>query len=1067
MVTAFRDVGTAVTYLFQKGAKMHKQVRFQTSFRLAIIVAIVVTIFGWIAFTPTKAENSVIKLSNIQAVGGDIWRFEISPDNNWVVYNADHTTEGVMDLYSVPTDGSEPPTKLTETLDSQSDVERIQISADSLWVVYTVYHNGNDLYSVPIDGSAPPTKLSIPLDYGGSVRETYQISADSSRVIYVAHPDTQYIDELYSVPIDGSVPPTKLNTILPSGGGVGNFQIGADSNRVVYEADQDIVDVHELYSLPIDGSIPPIKLNTSLPSEGDVNGNFKISANSTRVIYHADQETNDIDELFSVPINGSSSPVKISGPMASGGDVLWNFQISADSSQVVYGADQDTDNVAELYRVPINGSALPTKLNGPLTSGGNVDYFQISADSSHVVYRADQNIDMMDELYSVPLNGSTPPVKLNSTLPSEGDVTWNFQISEDSSRVVYVADQSTDEVFDLYSVPLDASLPPTKLNGTLVNPGFIDISVNSSWVVFTADNTGLYSTPLDGSLPPIKLNDPLPTGGVIGPWSSRISPDSSQVVYLTNQYTDYVVELFSVSINRSTSPIQLDLSQALVGDVLNSQISADSNRVVYIADQDIDGVNEIYSVPVNGWPLPTKLNTPLMIGREVWVDFLISADSSRVVYLTDQDTDDVFELYSVPINGSTLPVKLNSPLVSGYGVFYGYQISPDSGRVVYKADQNNDYVPELYSVPIDGGAPPIQINTSMPSGHYLSSFQISADSQYVIYHADQDTVGLDELYSVPLDGSAPATKLNSTLPSGSEVGLFQISADGSQVVYSIKDSSYITGLYSVPVDGNALPIKLNDPLGPGGSLGEVFQVSTDNNWVIYRADYDYMSNAELYSVPLDRSTPPIKLNDTLVTGGEVKDFQISADSTWVAYRADQEAQYVAELYSVPIDGSTLPIKLNTTLTTGGNVFGYQISPDSSSVIYHADQETDEIGELYSVPMDGSAAPIKLNGSLVSGGAVYSYQISADSSQVVYFADQETDGVLELYRVPLDGSVLPTKLNDTLTSDGDVRYFEISADNNWVIYSADQDTDEVIELYAYGESTLVLHTVYLPVITASD
>ncbi|MCB8984946.1 MAG: hypothetical protein H6659_14035 [Ardenticatenaceae bacterium] len=1048
---------------------MHKQVRFQTSFRLAIIVAIVMTIFGWIAFTPTKAENSVIKLSNIQSVGGDIWRFEISPDNNWVVYNADHTTEGVMDLYSVPTDGSAPPTKLTEMLDSRSDVERIQISADSHWVVYTVYHGGNDLYSVPIDGSAPPTKLSIPLDYGGSVRDFYQISADSSRVIYVAHPDAQNIDELYSVPIDGSNPPTKLNTTLPSGGGVGNFQISADSSRVVYEADQDIVDVHELYSLPIDGSVPPIKLNTSLPGEGDVNGNFKISANSTRVIYHADQETNDIDELFSVPIDGSSSPVKISGPMASGGDVLWNFQISADSSQVVYGADQDTDNVAELYQVPINGSALPTKLNGPLTSGGNVDYFQISADSSHVVYRADQNIDMMDELYSVPLNGSTPPVKLNSTLPSEGDVTWNFQISEDSSRVVYVADQSTDEVFELYSVPLDGSLPPTKLNGTLVNPVFIDISANSSWVVFTADNTGLYSVPLDGSLPPIKLNDPLPTGGVISPWSSRISPDSSQVVYLTNEYTDYVVELFSVSINRSTSPIQLGLSQALVGDVLNSQISADSNRVVYIADQDIDGVNEIYSVPVNGWPLPTKLNTPLILGQEVREDFLISADSSQVVYLTDQDTDDVFELYSVPINGSTLPVKLNSPLVSGYGVFYGYQISPDSGRVVYQADQNNDYVLELYSVPIDGSAPPVQINTSMPSGHSLSSFQISADSQYVIYRADQDTVGLDELYSVPLDGSTPATKLNSTLPSGSEVVQFQISADGSQVVYSIKDSmmSYITELYSVPIEGGTAPIKLNDPLGPGGSLNAVFQISPDNGCVVYIADYDYMSNAELYSVPLDRSTPPVKLNDTLVTGGEVKDFQISADSTRVAYRADQEVQYVTELYSVPIDGSALPIKLNTTLTSGGDVLGYQISNDSSRVIYHADQETDEIGELYSVLVDGSAAPIKLNGSLVSDGKVHSFQISADSSQVVYRADQDAHWVNELYSVPIDAGAAPIKINGMLTSGGNVGYSKISSDNNWVIYQADQDTDEVYELYAYGESTLVLHTLYLPVIAVND
>ncbi|MCA9872231.1 MAG: hypothetical protein KC441_01195, partial [Anaerolineales bacterium] len=62
---------------------------------------------------------------------------------------------------------------------------------------------------------------------------------------------------------------------------------------------------------------------------------------------------------------------------------------------------------------------------------------------------------------------------------------------------------------------------------------------------------------------------------------------------------------------------------------------------------------------------------------------------------------------------------------------------------------------------------------------------------------------------------------------------------------------------------------------------------------------------------------------------------------------------------------------------------------------------------------------------------------------------------------------PIKINGMLTSGGNVGYSKISSDNNWVIYQADQDTDEVYELYAYGESTLVLHTLYLPVIAVND
>ena len=47
-----------------------------------------------------------------------------------------------------------------------------------------------------------------------------------------------------------------------------------------------------------------------------------------------------------------------------------------------------------------------TKLNAPLVSGGNVeDDFQINPDSVWVVYRADQDTDEVKELYSVPIGG--------------------------------------------------------------------------------------------------------------------------------------------------------------------------------------------------------------------------------------------------------------------------------------------------------------------------------------------------------------------------------------------------------------------------------------------------------------------------------------------------------------------------------------------------------------------------------------------------------------------------------------------------------------------------------------
>ena len=72
------------------------------------------------------------------------------------------------------------------------------------------------------------------------------------------------------------------------------------------------------------------------------------------------------------------------------------------------------------------------------------------------------------ELYSVPIGGGTA-TKLNPALVNNGDVVSGFEISENSSTVVYLADQQTHGVDELYSVPIGAGAA-AKLNPTLV-PG--------------------------------------------------------------------------------------------------------------------------------------------------------------------------------------------------------------------------------------------------------------------------------------------------------------------------------------------------------------------------------------------------------------------------------------------------------------------------------------------------------------------------------------------------------------------------------------------------------------------
>ena len=61
--------------------------------------------------------------------------------------------------------------------------------------------------------------------------------------------------------------------------------------------------------------------------------------------------------------------------------------------------------IVGLFAVPIGGFAreTPTKLNGVLVPGGGVEAFDIGPDGAAVVYLADQEIDQMFELFATGL----------------------------------------------------------------------------------------------------------------------------------------------------------------------------------------------------------------------------------------------------------------------------------------------------------------------------------------------------------------------------------------------------------------------------------------------------------------------------------------------------------------------------------------------------------------------------------------------------------------------------------------------------------------------------------------
>ncbi len=534
--------------------------------------------------TLSQSAEEFVRLHPALLEDHNVEEYAISEDGETVVYIADQDTDDVFELYSVPTDGGVV-TKLNSLLVTGSDVKQFKISPDSQNVIYTVEAldpTDMDLFSVPIGGGSPIllNDLDILLSH---VTDEFEISSDSSRVVFRVT-NFGVVTGMYSVLVDG----TSLLELTPR-------------------------------------SIPGPASNAVRVLE------FSITPDASTVVYRANQDSTSEDEIYSVPISGGAS-TKLSGALLSGLDVQRGFSISPDNLRVVYRAERFINNEFYLYSAPVDGSSNAVVLNGtlPISGSGDVeDDFMISPDSTQVVYRADQNQNNVIELFSVPIAGGTP-VRLNPNLVLGGNVVAKldtnrsnyFEITPDSARVIYMADQEIDTVFELYSVPIGGG-SVTKLNLPFIDPtsvfGTKDIddfrvSHNGNFVVYRGNagnnaDEALYKVSTSGGR--ATLASALERGRDIDAFDDYlITPNDEHVIYILDRDQFGVKELFSTEFeSRFTAQLNPEPTSSRF-DVKEIQVSA-NNKIVYKAQTNsLPGSDELFSVAIPETP-PQELCVPI------------------------------------------------------------------------------------------------------------------------------------------------------------------------------------------------------------------------------------------------------------------------------------------------------------------------------------------------------------------------------------------------------------------------------------------------------------------------
>ncbi len=468
---------------------------------------------------------------------------------------------------------------------------------------------------------------------------------------------------------------------------------------------------------------------------------------------------------------------------------------------------------------------------------------------------------------------------------------------------------------------------------------------------------------------------------------------SGRVFYMADLDDDDYMHLYMVEIQGGTpTSYQLSDEPAGVGGVIFFRVSEDGNTLVYRGDMDVNQQYEVYYVDLSGDTpaAPAKLNTALSTGQDIDVIGL-SANGETLAYAGDQEVLDLVEAYYVDLSGAApaAPVKISGTIVADGDVSDKAlpQVSDDGDRVLYIADQDTDTVYEMYYVNLAGAAPaaPVKISGTMVAGRSViaSGAQLSADGLAAAYRADQATDNVNELYYVDLSGASPlaAVKINSPLPTNSDVDDFTLSRDSNSLIYRAdQDVNADLELYYVDLSGAspAASVQLNDPL-PTSADVDTYTLSRDGNSLVYRSDQDVLNDVELYYVDLGGASPaaPVQVNDTIVTDGDVTGYhRISADGQAVVYQADKETDDVTEIYHVNMSGAApgMSIKLNTALPTGADTHYVFLSEDGDTVVYVAAQDILGKGEVYLVsimPNGQHTAPLKLNEPLIdtTGNAI--------------------------------------------------------------------------------------------------
>lgn len=524
-------------------------------------------------------------------------------------------------------------------------------------------------------GSHCPPKCEVvltPTTYVDPSAQTPAVVAGGTVVVFLGPTAAGGSNGLWSVPVDGSEPPSLLAGGTPGTAGVVGFLAPDVAGRVVFLAEAT-PGVFELASVGAGEPASRIRLDPGLPDHtvdafGGPHGGALALTSAGQVVFRLIPLREAPSSLWTAPIDGSRRPVRLSPGLHA-----WDFVVAPDGSSVVFRAD-DRAGRRGLYSADLSAGGGIVRLTLP--GAGGVDLAShlpvYSADGGWVAYLSNpEETGRLDLMAAEVGHLDSQRLIAPGRAPGEGGISL-FRPASTDADLVFTNDPASPGVTQLFSSPFDAHTSPTLLSSTA---------------------------------------PPMADSGAV--WYFEVV-GNDRVVYYGNLDALNRLEMYSAAIGAAASQITLSTvelppdADAWVG---LPTPSPDGARVAYLGLLTGDAP-ELYSAPIDQPGAQVRLSDAGDDG--VAVDyFLFTPDGSRLVYTGMPVTGGTGTLHSVPADGSGTPTELTGAVVSGGGVRFGLpgiRMTPDGSWVVFVGDIDIDGVQELFAVPVDGSADPVKLS---------------------------------------------------------------------------------------------------------------------------------------------------------------------------------------------------------------------------------------------------------------------------------------------------------------------------------------------------------------------